>query len=82
MKLKLTKIVYGYELEQDRVCAVQTYLPCHDNDPNAELTVSEDVEDVKRTVYYTPGEWNDLLYWVRSHEMNVEIKKAIDEVKG
>ena len=29
---------------------------------------------------YTPAEWNDILYWIRSNGLAIDVVKAIDEV--
>ena len=78
MKMKLTKIVYDHTDEGVKV--VNHYTPCADDDPRVELVVEGDATKAKRTQTYTPAEWEDALYWIRSNRLAIDVVKAIDEV--
>ena len=81
MKMKLTKIVYDYGIKDDLVRVVNHYEPCEDDDPNGQLVVDgKPLDDMKSTSAYTSHEWNDILYWIRSNGLAIDVVKAIDEV--
>ena len=42
--------------------------------------VSYYADGMKFTTVYTPDEWNDVLYWIRSNGLAIDVVKAIDEV--
>lgn len=78
MKLKLVKIVYGYDIERDGIVARQSFVPSGEDDPvdrdtGDGDTVTLQMETVSR---YTREEWDNLLYSLRSRSHPVEIKSA------
>ena len=67
MKMKLTKIVYDHT--DEGIKAVNHYVSDDDKqEPSLAITM------------YTPDEWNDVLYWIRSNGLPIDVVKAIDEV--
>ena len=77
MKMKLTKIVYDHT--DEGIKAVNHYSPCADDDQGA-FTAKGFSKLTKLVFTYTPDEWNDILYWIRSNGLAIDVVKAIDEV--
>ena len=78
MKMKLTKIVYDHT--DEGIKAVTYHVPCDDDDPLGVLVVDEYSSRPRLDVLYTPREWENVLYWIRSNRLAIDVVKAIDEV--
>ena len=81
MKMKLTKIVYDHT--DEGIKAVNYYSPCADDDPEHAFILDGDISDTvnaRLEFMYTPSEWEDALYWIRSNGLAIDVVKAIDEV--
>ena len=79
MKMKLTKIVYDHT--DEGIKAVNHYTQCADDDMSAvPIIFNEHANAATFVQTYTPEEWNDILYWIRSNGLAIDVVKAIDEV--
>ena len=67
MKMKLTKIVYDHT--DEGIKAVEHFVTDDDRRKPSQMFVM-----------YTPTEWQDLLYHIRSNGLAIDVVKAIDEV--
>lgn len=80
-KLKLTKIIYAYDMYSDNIRAVRVYTPVDDGD--YDITTSDaGVNWVKQEEMYTGRQWNDLLYKLKNEQLDVKVVKAIDEISN
>ena len=77
MKMKLTKIVYDHT--DEGIKAVNHYTPCADDDPDG-CFLAMGMKRRQFSFTYRPGEWADILYWIRSNGLAIDVVKAIDEV--
>ena len=80
MRMKLTKLVYAYDMYADRVRAVHVYSPCEDDELGQILVDRDDCKWVKQERTYNGREWEDLLYQIKESKADVKVVRAIDEI--